>query len=204
MEDLNRALFAWMAAGYTPQPLLLITAQMIAEYTVAIVPLVLLAIWFRRPACRDIAVAAVLCGGAALAASELIAAITAHPRPFMLGLSPMYVTHSPEGSFPSAHLSLMLGVAAALLVASGTRAWGALLAGSALLMGWARVYIGLHFPMDIAGSLVVAAFVAALLRGNYRWIVFLRRKLERVTGRFAILAAGAVRAVSTRRQSAGK
>ena len=51
MEDLNRALFVWLAAGNSPQPFLLIVARVIAEYSVFFVPLALLAIWFaRRPA----------------------------------------------------------------------------------------------------------------------------------------------------------
>jgi membrane-associated phospholipid phosphatase len=126
------------------------------------------------------AVAAAIAGGLALAASEVIAAITAHPRPFMVGLSPMYVPHDVEGSFPSAHTSLMLAVAATLLRVQGTRAGGASLAGLALLTGWARVYLGLHFPMDIAGSVAVAALTSAPLRGDYRWVAWLRRQVERV------------------------
>ena len=180
VEALNRTLFGWLAAGYSPQPLLLIAAHLIAEYSVDVVPLVLLAVWFRRPSCRDSAVAAAIAGGLALAASEVIAAITAHPRPFMVGLSPMYVPHDVEGSFPSAHTSLMLAVAATLLRVQGTRAGGASLAGLALLTGWARVYLGLHFPMDIAGSVAVAALTSAPLRGDYRWVAWLRRQVERV------------------------
>lgn len=180
MEALNRLLFGWLAAGYSPQPLLLLAARPLAEYAVLVTPLVLLVIWFRRPACRDSAVAAAICGVIALAASELIAALTRHPRPFMVGLSPIYLAHDVEGSFPSAHASLMLAVAATLLRAPGTRTWGALLAAVALLTGWARVYLGLHFPLDIAGSIVVAGATAALVRGDYGWIAWLRRRMERL------------------------
>lgn len=204
MEDLNRALFVWLAAGYSPQPFLLIVARVIAEYSVVVVPLVLSAVWFRRPSCRDIAVAAAISGGLAVAASELIAAMTAQPRPFMVGLSPMYVPHGAEGSFPSAHTSLIMGVAATLLRAQGTRAWGALLAGLALLTGWARVYLGLHFPMDIAGSIVVAALTAALLRGDYRWVAWLRRQVERVVALGTRATPAITGKVSADRQTVGK
>lgn len=179
MEALNRALFTVLAAGYAPEPHLLLAAKLLASLGVAVVPLVLLVIWFLQPSSRDDAVAAAICGAVALAASEWLAAFTAHPRPFMLGLSPVYVAHAAEGSFPSAHASLMLAVAAALLLAKGTRAWGALVAAAALLTAWARVYLGLHFPLDIAGSIAVAALVAAVLRSDYWWIAWLRRELER-------------------------
>jgi len=180
VEALNRALFAWLAAGYAPQPFLLIAARIIGRYSVVVVPLVLLAAWFRRPECRDSVVAAARSGGIALAVSELIAAITAHPRPFMVGLSPMYIPHDFEGSFPSAHSSLMLGVAVTLLRAHGIRILGALLAGLALLTGWARVYLGLHFPMDVAGSVVVATLTVALLRADCAWVIWLRLQIERL------------------------
>jgi len=42
------------------------------------------------------------------------------------------------------------------------------------------VYLGLHFPMDIAGSVAVAALTSAPLRGDYRWVAWLRRQVERV------------------------
>ena len=48
VEALNRSWFAWLAAGYTPQPALLLAAKDIAQLGVAVVPLAPLAIWFRR------------------------------------------------------------------------------------------------------------------------------------------------------------
>lgn len=204
VEALNEALFAWMAAGYAPQPLVLLVARIIAAYSIFVVPIILTAIWFGRASFRDRAVVAAISGGLALAASESIAAMTAHPRPFMLGLSPLYVAHAAEGSFPSAHTSLMLGVAATLLLAEGTRAWGALLVGFAVLIGWARVYIGLHFPMDIAGSMLVAALTAALLRGNYRWVAWLRWQIERVVALGVSAIFPPIAKDSARRQRVGK
>jgi undecaprenyl-diphosphatase len=153
---------------------------------------VLLAIWYRRPSFRDSAVAAAIAAVVATAASELISAMTAHPRPFMLGKSPMYVAHAAEGSLSSAHASLKLGAAAVLLLAQGTRAWGTMLAG------WARVYVGLYILMDIAGSIVAAALAAALLRGNTRGVAWLRRQLERATG----LGIGGVTAAAGKRSAA--
>ena len=166
--------------------------------------LVLLAIWFRQPSCRDNTVAAAISSGFAIAVSELIAAMTAYPRPFMVGLSPMYVPHGVEGSFSSAHTSLILGVAATLLRAQGTRTWGASLAGLALLTGWARAYLGLHFPMDIVSSIVVAALTAALLRGDYRWVARLRRQIEHVVTLGTRATTAITRRPSADRQSVRK
>jgi undecaprenyl-diphosphatase len=43
------------------------------------------------------------------------------------------------------------------------RSIGWLLAALALLTGWARVYVGFHFPFDIAGGLLLGAVLATLL-----------------------------------------
>ena len=179
MEALNRAWFEWLAAGFAPSEPVLALARIVALYGVFAVPIALLASWLLQPASRRSALAAAVCGGAAAAASELVAALMAHPRPFMLGLSPMYLAHSAEGSFPSAHASLMLAIAASLLMTRATRAWGAALALLGLLTGWARVYVGLHFPLDVAGSAVVGVTAAVLLRADQPWIGWLQSRVER-------------------------
>lgn len=181
LETLNVTLFQWLGAGYAPEPHLLAVARWIAVYSLASVPLLLLLLWWRRPRNRETILTAVASGGFALAATELLAAITAHPRPFMVGLSPLYVAHAAEGSFPSAHASLMLAVAGTLMITRGTSVWGAGLAVFGLATAWARVYLGLHFPLDILGSaLMAAATVAALGRCAHGWAESPRKFLERL------------------------
>jgi membrane-associated phospholipid phosphatase len=42
------------------------------------------------------------------------------------------------------------------------------------------VYLGVHFLLDIAGSIVVATLAGVAFRGNYRWVTWLRRQVERI------------------------
>jgi len=78
-----------------------------------------------------------------------------------------YVTHpqllrlvnvTADFSFPSDHAVMAGAVAAGLLLAH--RRLGALAAGAALLMAFARVYIAAHYPWDVAGGLALGAAVA--------------------------------------------
>ncbi|MGH3426202.1 MAG: phosphatase PAP2 family protein, partial [Terriglobales bacterium] len=43
------------------------------------------------------------------------------------------------------------------------RRWGALAAALALFLAFARVYVGVHYPTDVAGGLLIGATVGLLL-----------------------------------------
>jgi membrane-associated phospholipid phosphatase len=67
---------------------------------------------------------------------------------------------SADFSFPSDH-AVMAGAAAAGLWLC-TRSLAAVATAAALLMGLARVYIGAHYPHDVAAGLLFGALVALL------------------------------------------
>ena len=92
----------------------------------------------------------------ALAINYVVGLVFFHPRPFMVGLGHTYLAHLPEASFPSDHATFMWTIAFGLLYWSPTRksSWIALLLAAAT--SWARIFLGVHFPFDIAGSMVVA------------------------------------------------
>jgi undecaprenyl-diphosphatase len=127
------------------------------------------------------AVLAVLCGrelmarqfdrvvkiGAALALavvlSRIAAALLSEQRPFTThpDLHPL-VTHDPGQSFPSDHALAAFAIAFAVGAFLSVR-WGALLLAVALLIGFARVYIGVHYPGDIVGSALIALLAVAVV-----------------------------------------
>lgn len=77
------------------------------------------------------------------------------PRPFVVTHSAPLVSHMPDNGFPSDHTLLL----AALATLASYWNWrlGLLLWIIALLVGAARVYVGLHHSIDIVGSIVIAA-----------------------------------------------
>jgi len=93
----------------------------------------------------------------------LVAKLFPHPRPFMVGIGHTFVTHRAEGGFPSDHATPMWTIAFGLLLWL-PRSWmGWLAFALAAATSWARVFVGVHFPFDILGSMAVAgASVAAL------------------------------------------
>lgn len=79
--------------------------------------------------------------------------LIATPRPFMDGPALNYLDHIRDRSFLSDHATLLFAIAFAFWVhrpASLPSLWVPALA-LALAVGWARVFLGAHYPRDIAG-----------------------------------------------------
>ncbi|WP_213954070.1 MULTISPECIES: phosphatase PAP2 family protein [unclassified Variovorax] len=161
MNLLNHQLFQWIGAGFSPNAALLWLATQLAVGTSWMMAgAVAFAAW-RRPADRPYILAACLMAVCAGMLAHEIAATLKHPRPFMIGLSPPWIAHGGRGSLPSTHASVMFTVALCFLYRPQLRVFGAILAALALLTGWARVYVGVHFPLDVAAGLLLGATMAA-------------------------------------------
>ncbi|MFK8987117.1 undecaprenyl-diphosphatase [Acinetobacter seifertii] len=78
-----------------------------------------------------------------------------HPRPFVLHLGHQLVNHVRTTSFPSHHTLTIAVIAFSYLIA-GYRKIGILGILCSLLVGWSRIYIGVHYPLDVLGSLGIA------------------------------------------------
>ena len=83
------------------------------------------------------------------------------PRPFVLGLSPAYIEHGIRGSLPSAHATVMFTVGLVFCLRPALRKIGFAILGVAVLTGWARIYVGVHFPFDVLAGLLLAGTIAA-------------------------------------------
>lgn len=84
-----------------------------------------------------------------------------HPRPFdaLPGVIPLV---SESGySFPSGHMTFFFALA--LVVWYVNRRWGEWFFVFATLMGIARIYIGVHWPLDIVGGMAIGLISAALV-----------------------------------------
>jgi undecaprenyl-diphosphatase len=93
-----------------------------------------------------------------------------HPRPFMENVGTTLINHVPESSFPSDHTTFMLSIATMLLFIKSTRIIGCILFLFGVLCGTSRVFCGVHFPLDIFGSLLVSMVSTSVI-----WV--LRKKL---------------------------
>jgi len=85
-------------------------------------------------------------------------------RPSARYAAPKSLVPAPhDHSFPSGHAATSFA-AATVLTATSPR-WGPLWFLLALAIGFSRVYVGVHYPLDVLGGAVLGAAIAiALLR----------------------------------------
>jgi membrane-associated phospholipid phosphatase len=162
VDALNLYLFHAIAAGFDPHPLLLPLASLVSSLS-GWACLVFLS-WVAW--CRPTEVAHVLTALALGAAISLLArdmaATLGFPRPFMLGLSPLHAPHGMRAGLPSTHASVMFTIAFMVLLRRPLRDVGWALIGAAALTGWSRIYLGIHFPADIAAGMMLATAATAV------------------------------------------
>ncbi|MGW5672170.1 phosphatase PAP2 family protein [Micromonospora sp. NPDC003776] len=97
----------------------------------------------------------------AVAVNQPIVSLVHEPRPYttLPGIL-VLADRSTDPSFPSDHATMAGAVAAGLLLVS----WrlGLLATAAAAVMGFARIYIGAHYPLDVLAGFAVGATVALL------------------------------------------
>jgi len=157
MEDLNHALFLWLNAPGYPSTLLLVIATFFAEYAIWALPVIIGFGWLRgNEHTRKVLLEATASGLAGLLINQIIGLVWQHPRPFMIGLGHTLIPHAADSSFPSDHLTLLWAVAFSFLMHRSPRLVGMALALLGLPVAWARIYLGVHFPLDMVGAALVA------------------------------------------------
>jgi undecaprenyl-diphosphatase len=92
---------------------------------------------------------------------RLAATLHHERRPFEDHSVHQLISHEPGQSFPSDHATAAFGVALATLVFL-SRSWGLLLTFAAMVIGFSRIYDGVHYPSDILGGAVVAVLGVAV------------------------------------------
>ncbi len=163
LESLNRAFFLKINAGPAVPAWIVDGATLIANYLIYMIPILLLGMWLwgDEPR-RSLALKACLVSLLAVGFNQIIGLAWQHPRPFMLGLGHTYLTHAPDSSFPSDHVTIFAGIGLSLLFSGAARlAFLFLTAGAAV--AWARVFLGVHFPLDMLGAVGIACGAFAVV-----------------------------------------
>ena len=88
--------------------------------------------------------------------------IVARARPYNALEGIIHYKTERDYSFPSGHTAAAF--ATALLVATNIPAFSVLIFGMAFLIGYSRIYLGVHYPLDVlAGGLIGIGVTSALL-----------------------------------------
>jgi len=164
IEHLNNTLFLIVNASLPARPALVSGAMFFAEYLIWAIPCGLVAAWLLGPGLwRRAAFRAALAALLACVISFAIGVVWPHPRPFVLGIGNQLLEHAADASFPSDHLTLWWAIGFSLLAPPHGQAasrpvqrTGLVLALLGLPMAWARIYLGVHYPLDMIGALLVA------------------------------------------------
>jgi undecaprenyl-diphosphatase len=167
LEHLNLLWFSSLNAAAGLHGWRLELGLFLAERVILLVPVGLALLWMSGDGIRRAAavktLAAIAC---ALAANAAIGLAWYHARPFVVGAGHAFMRHAPDSSFPSDHGTIMF--TAALVLASSAapaaRRFGIALLPLACAVAWSRIFLGIHWPMDMLGALGMAVAAALLFR----------------------------------------
>jgi undecaprenyl-diphosphatase len=151
-----------------------LATDLVAVIVIAVALLFLIPWRTSRIDLRRAAVAATAAAGLALLIAQPIANTIDRARPFVAhpAQSHLLIGRSTDPSFPSDHATGAFAIAVAIWLYDRTA--GAVFLVLAVMVSFARVYVGTHYPGDVVGGAILGALVALLLRWGP-----LRRILER-------------------------
>ncbi|WP_392893286.1 phosphatase PAP2 family protein [Streptomyces sp. LN699] len=179
--------------AHTTPPWVRSASEAWTEYGLFAFGLLFIAVWWRArghaaPRAMALAVLAPLATAVAYVASELVKSTVDEDRPCrtVAGAAASLIPCPEYGdwSFPSNHSSIAGAAAVALALAVGRLAL--LTVPLALLMAFSRVFVGVHFPHDVALGLLLGGSLAAL------FVLALAGAISRIT---ATMRASGIRPV---------
>ena len=162
MNALNQHLFLLLNATSSASALSIWIGRTLAEWPVFIALLLMALEWYRQGDRKLFALRAAFTTVLAMGLALIIRCTFYNPRPFVLGLGRMLIEHDATTSFPSFHATFIFSLALPLVAQRGTRSMGIILLILGLCIAWARIFVGVHYPLDMAGAFVVSS-IAGLI-----------------------------------------
>ena len=84
------------------------------------------------------------------------------PRPFVAKHFAPLISHAANNSFPSEHSLISFAVSSIVFVFNPKV--GIFLFALSFIVGFSRVYVGVHYPIDILGSFIIAAATTSIVK----------------------------------------
>jgi len=155
------ALYQWASS----QAWLANLVVFLAQNGIFVLPIAGLFVWFGARAdryrLREAIIAGCVTAVLGFAIGLVLERVLHRPRPFLeLGFAPLF-PHVDDSSFPSDHT--LVGVAFVGPLLWRVPRFGSALVAWALVVGFARVAAGVHYPSDILGSAVLALGLDAVV-----------------------------------------
>lgn len=164
-EHWNVLLFNHIHATGSSPHLLIAAAAWLAELPLYLA--ILYSAW-KLVSLRDtgLAIRLLIACVCAILIEHLVSTHAYHPRPFAAGYGPAWVFHDANNSMPSTHATLAWTLAAGFALRKHFRSSAVLLLLGGV-MAWARIYVGIHWPADMAGAALSAALSTAVGYGAH-------------------------------------
>ncbi|SFA93499.1 hypothetical protein SAMN04515620_108142 [Collimonas sp. OK607] len=174
-------------AGYIGIPFMLALA--IAEWGVYLVPTSLVALWISGSrTTRRLSLKAIVTTAAAVLASKVIALLWSALVPDAWN-NYLYQAKSAHCVSPNVTIAVILATGLTLWTAKAIKIkWvGVLLVILSLAVSWAKIFLGLHYPLDIFGAGLVSLAIMLAMNSRYGKLVshetirFLNGRLQNLT-----------------------
>tara|TARA_R110002126_G_scaffold290914_2_gene449505 strand:+ start:21864 stop:22478 length:615 start_codon:yes stop_codon:yes gene_type:complete len=170
-EAFNRALFLQLNASSDAPVALVRIAMLFANWAIFLVPALLAALWlWGSPRNRTGLLAAFLAAEFGLLLNQLAGLMYVHPRPFMVPIGRLLIDHAADNSMPSDHFTFVFAIALGLFVFSRLKIPATLVFAIGLAIAWSRVFLGVHFPLDMIGAAVSGSIGVTLLLPFIRFL----------------------------------
>ncbi|GMR19331.1 MAG: hypothetical protein BMS9Abin34_466 [Patescibacteria group bacterium] len=138
-------------------------AVFLAQYLIILSVLIVPYLWVRRE--RHDLIRIAISTLVAYAAVEMLKTLAAAPRPFVAeSFTPLINMSAAEfyGSFPSGHVTFLAALGTAVLFTE--KVPGLIMLVIAGLVGWGRVLVGVHYPVDVLGGFLIGIITAGLFK----------------------------------------
>jgi undecaprenyl-diphosphatase len=174
LENLNYGLFYLINATPASPEWMIDVATFIAKDLINIVPALVVILWLWGPrkqvsAQRQLVIKVAMALVISMTASWTLGHLFPHDRPFVDHIGYNFLHHSADDSFPSDHGTVIFTFALAFLL--WHRLWsGVVLMAIAAAIAWSRVYLGVHWPLDMLGGLLVG--MIGCLSAQILWNLF--------------------------------
>ncbi len=126
------------------------------------------ALWLWRRRRRAETVALLICVAGAATINAVLKRVFARPRPLVFPPLTVELTYS----FPSGHTITavaLYGFLAILLWRAGHRVWALLASAMIPLIGFSRIYLGVHYPSDVLGAMALGILWLILVMIGLAW-----------------------------------